>query len=262
MKRYFFKILIIIAFLDFSGAANAQIGDIKNLADGAADIFSGCASSDIGTGCDAYYCCWDGGFHFFDFLVEHHQEIMGMRDLDPCLLSLEINPNSAYSFHYSIDSSRYYRYINYLPDIRANLGVFSAYFRYNILTEYINSLPDSYKTWDLLFMFNFVPDNGFKLSLGTGVYNENYTEKYYNEHYLSMQFGLFENKDFLNLDARVAVDYNTSLLPYLDVQIQYKLRIMNIPHFYTYLTLGALYQDYYQKHQIWGLSAGLSFNIH
>jgi hypothetical protein len=262
MKNYFFKILIFIAIQVYANKINAQIGDIRNLADGAADIFSGCASSDISAGCDAYYCCWDGGFHFFGFLVEHHKEIMAMRDLDPCLLSLEINPNFAYSMHYSIDSGQYYHYINYLPNIRANLGIFSADFRYNMLTEYVNSLPDSYKTWDLLFMINIVPTNGFKLSFGSGVYSETYTKKYYNEHYFFMQFGLFENKDFLNIDTRVAVDYNTSLLPYLDAEIQYKLRIMSVPHLFGYLSLGALYQDYYQDHQIWGLSAGLSFNIH
>jgi len=262
VKKYIFKFWIILLLLFCFNKSNAQIGDIKDLAGGAADLFSGCASSDLSAGCDAYYCCWNGGFHFFDFLIEHNKEIMQMKYLDPCLLSLEIDANAAYSVHYNPDSSRYYHYINYLPHIKCNLGIVSLDYRYNLLTEYVNDMPDTYKSWDLIMMLNFVPTDGVKISLGSGVYTETFTEKYYNEHYFFMQFGILENKDFLEIDTRVAVDYYTSLFPFIEAGMRYKLRMMEMPHVYGYLSLGGFFQAYYSEHQIYGLNAGLLFNIH
>jgi hypothetical protein len=254
--------LILLILLASKPEVKSQISDIKDLASGAADIFSGCAASDVSAGCNAFNCCWDGGFYFFDFLIDHHHEIMNLRYLDPCLLSLEVDANIAYAIHYSTDSNQYYNYVNYLPHVRGNLGIFSTDFRYNMLTEYTNDLPDSYKSWELLFMLNFVPVDGFKMSLGSGVFYEMFTEKYYNEHYFDMQFGLFENKDFIDLDTRVVVDYNTSVIPFLEAGMKYSMKFINFNRVYAYLSLGGFYQNYYESHDIWAASAGIMLNIH
>jgi hypothetical protein len=257
-----FKIVILSFLLISSVKSKSQISDIMDLAGGAADALSGCSSSDISAGCDAFNCCWQGGFYFVEFLIDHQHEIMDMRDLNPSLLSLEFDANVAYSFHYSADSGQFYKYFNYLPRIRGNLGIFSTDFRYNMLAEYDLDVPESYKSWDLILMLNFVPSEKFKISLGSGVYNELYTGNYYNEHYLNISFGMADNKNILDIDSRLAVDYAQSLFPFAEAGFRYKIRIMDISHVYSYFSLGFVYQNYYGQHDIFGGNAGLLFNIH
>ena len=111
--KYIFKILILVIFVINAQIAKAQIGEIKDLATGAADIFSGCSAADVSAGCNLFSSCWQGGYVFIDFLADHHQEILNLRNLDPCLLSLDIDMNLAYSVHYSSNPGHYYNYINY-----------------------------------------------------------------------------------------------------------------------------------------------------
>ncbi|MFN8255797.1 MAG: hypothetical protein U0W24_08930 [Bacteroidales bacterium] len=47
--------------------------------------------------------------------------------------SLDIKPN--FGFGYEFSSTKTYRYIDYLPGLRANLAFFLIDFRYNMLTE-------------------------------------------------------------------------------------------------------------------------------
>jgi hypothetical protein len=256
------KIIILTVLLILSVKSKSQISDIMDLAGGAADALSGCSSSDISAGCDAFYCCWHGGFYFVEFLFDHHQEIMDMRNLNPSVLSLEFDANTAWSFHYSPDSGQFYQYFNYLPRIRGNLGIFSTDFRYNMLIEYDLDVPTYYKSWDLIMMLNIVPSERFKLSFGSGVYSELYTGNYYNEHYINTTFGLNNNRSLLDMDCRLAIDYTNSQLPFAEAGIRYMIRIMDIPHVYSYVTLGFVYQNYYAQHDIFGGNAGLLFNIH
>ena len=239
----------------------SQISEIKDLASGAADLFSGCSASDVSAGCNCMSSCWEGGFVIIDYLADHHREILNMRNLDPCLMSLDIEMNIAYSVHYEYGIKHYYTYINYLPHLRGNIGIFSTDFRFNILTEYAD-IPDSYRSWELLFLLNLVPASGFKISLGTGLDYEVFTGKYYNEHYLNFQFGVFQIRDYIDLETRIAVDYSTSLLPFIEAGIKYKTRIIHFDHLYAYIAFGGIYQNYYQAHEIWGASASLAFNIH
>jgi len=237
-----------------------QIGDIKGLADGAGELFSGCSGSDLSAGCMFMDCCYNGGLFFVEFLVDHHKEIMNMKYLDPTLLSVEMNGNFAYALHFSHDSL--FTYINYLPQIRGNLGVFSTDFRFNMLTEYTNDFPDSFKSWELLFLINVAPAESFRLTLGTGVYSELFTESYYNENYLEFKFLMPNKSDFLDLDTRVVIDYNTSRIPFLEAGIRYNTRIIDFSHVYAYLSLGAMYQNYYTSHDIWAARCGIMFNFH
>ena len=253
--------LLIVLFLFFGNISSyAQIEGIKDLASGAGSLLSDVSASDIDACCTASSCCWDGGFIFFDFLIDHHGDIMNFRYLDPTLLSLEVDVSFAYAMHYGYGD--YYTYINYLPRARGNLGVFSADFRYNILTEYRDDFPDSFKSWELLFLLNLMSDESVKITLGSGVYYEMFTEKYYNESYFETRIGTFENKDFLGLDTRVVVDYRTGQYPFFEAGIYYNTRIIDFEHLYGYISLGGVYQNYYTAHDIWAARGGLIFNIH
>ncbi len=254
--------LLVLCMVKPMSPIYSQISDIKELASGAADLFSGCTASDITAGCDAFNCIWNVAYLFLDFVVNHHQEIMDRRYLNPGLFSFEVDAGFAGLVHYSGDDLIYYQYVNYLPHIRGNLGIFSTDFRFNLLAEYTNDLPDSYRSWDLIFILNLVPVNSFKMSFGTGLYGEMYTQEIYNEHYFQMQFGLFENKDFIDIDTRVAVDYATSLIPFMEASARYKWRFISFDHANAYLSLGGLYQNYYQEHILFGGSAGVLLNFH
>ena len=256
-----FKVLVVIT-LSTSLQQNlfCQIGDIKGLADGAGSLFSGCSGSDAGAACSSMSCCWDGGLFFVDFLIDHHKEIMNMKYLDPTLLSFEVNGNFAYALHYGHDTL--FTYINYLPQLRANIGVFSTDFRFNMLTEYTNDFPNSFKSWELLFLINLVPDKNFRIAIGTGVYDEMYTNNYYNENYLGFKFLMPNQKDFLDIDSRLVIDYNRSLFPFFEGGIRYNTRIIDFNHVYAYVSLGAMYQNYYSNHDIWAARGGILVNFH
>lgn len=253
------QLLISLLFAYYT-AGYAQIDAIKGLAEGAGSLIADVAPAVVEAGCTATDCCWHGGVFFIDFLIDHQREIMDLRDLDPTLLSFEINANFAYALHYSQD--KVYTYINYLPQVRGNLGVFSTDFRYNILMEYLDDGPNSFNSWDLVFMLNFVPSETFKLSVGSGVSYQMYTETYFNEHYLGAKIGTFHNRDFIDLDTRVVVDYTTGRYPFFEGGVRYNTKIIDFEHLSGYISLGAIYQNYFQAHDIWAARGGLIFNIH
>jgi len=254
---------VIIAWLIILFMSNnifGQIGDIKGLADGAGEVFSGCSGSDFDAACSGLSCCWDGGLFFIDFIFDHHEEIMNMRFLDPTVLSFEVDGQFAYALHYAHDTL--FNYINYLPQIRGNLGIFSTDFRFNMLTEYTNDLPNSFKSWELLFLINIVPDESFKIAFGSGIYNEMYTDSYFNENYLQFKILMPNKHDLLHMDTRVVIDYANSRYPFFEGGIRYNTRIVTLSHLYGYITLGAMYQNYYSSHDIWAARGGIAFNFH
>jgi hypothetical protein len=260
MKKIPKIFLIIISLIFYQFKSSGQIDVIKDLAEGAGSLLGDVSASDLEACCVASDCCWDGGIFFVDFLINHHEEIMDFRYMNPTLLSLEIDGSFTYAIHYGYGN--YYTYINYLPRVRGNLGVFAADFRYNILTEYTDDFPNAFKSWELLFLINLMPDENVKFSIGSGVFYEEYTEKYYNENYFETKFGIFENKNFLGLDTRVVYDYNTARYPFFEAGIYYNTRIIEFEHLYGYITLGGIYQNYYQAHDIWAARGGFIFNLH
>ena len=260
MKKFSKLLIIVILTLSRAENSNGQIGDIKDLAGGAGELFSGCSGSDIDAGCSALSCCWDGGFFFVGFLIDHHEEIMNMRNIDPTVLSLEMDGQFAYALHFAQDKT--YTYINYLPRVRGNLGVFSTDFRFNMLTEYTDDFPDSFKSWELLFLLNIIPVENFKITFGSGIYNETFTDSYYNENYVQFRIPMPKKSDFFDLDTRFVMDYSTSRFPFFEGGIRYNTRIINFSHFNAYITLGAMYQNYYSSHDIWAARGGISLNLH
>ncbi len=243
-------------FFLFANSGWAQIEAIKGLAEGGAEIISGLADADA---CAS--CCWDNGTLFFiDFLINHHRDILNLRDIDPTVLSLDVRAAFALGLHHTTDKN--YIYVNYLPGLRGNLGIFSTDFRYNILTEYTDNLPNLFTSWEWLFLLNIETNENFKITFGTGVQMEKYSNSYYNEHYAGFKIGIAHNRDFLDLDTRFSMDYNTGEFPFVEAGIKYNTRIININNAYVYITLGGVYQNYYQAHDIWAAQGGLTLNIH
>ncbi len=252
------KNLIIFLIFIFPIKIVGQIDAIKDLAEGSIDLLS---NMNAGDGCYMLSSCWDnGGALFIGFMFNHHKEIMSLQDLDPSVVSITARAGFAMGLHYT--SSKNYIYVNYLPGIRANWGVISTDFRYNILTEYTDNFPNLFTSWDWLFLFNYEPVETFKMTMGTGVQMEKYTNSYYNEHYLGFKIGVFNNRDYIDIDTRLSMDYNSGELPFFEGGIRYNTRIINTRSLFVYVTIGGIYQNYYSSHDIWAAQGGITLNIH
>lgn len=187
-------------------------------------------------------------------------DTLSWKQIDPTFLSLDIRAHFDVGSHYS--SNKNYFYVDYLPALRANIEVVMIDFRYNILTEYTDDFPDSFTSWELLLMINLLPKEDYKLALGTGLYNEEYTNTIFNEHFLGAKIGLNQNKDFIDAEMRVVVDYKTKAFPFFEIGTRYNKRVMTLKKLFTYISLGVTYQNYYQSHDIWAFRGGILVNIH
>lgn len=260
-------LLIVINCLLINYSVLGQIEDIKNKSKenreqknhNSSDNNNDGPGSDIAEGC--FSSCMDVGCNIFVGAIgEYTGYVYAFKSTDPTILSLDINANFAMGYHSSQDKS--YTYVNYLPGLRANLASFILDFRYNILTEYTGNFPDAIKSWHLDLAFNIVPVETFKLAVGMGVQREQFSNSYFHEYFLASKIGLSDNVDYLDIDLRASVDYETKAYPFFETGLHYNKRIINFPHLYGYISLGALYQNYYTSHDIWALRGGVIFNWH
>ncbi len=247
----------------------AQINDIKKSSksnsskNSSVSTYSSTTDDDFTGACmaDIVGCCFENGFSLvFGLLAENNRIVMQNRAADATVISADFKANFALGWHYS--SAKTYVYVNYLPEISINLASFTTSFRYNVLTEYTNDFPNSFTSWEWLFLFNIQPSPVFKMSLGTGVQYEKYSDGYFNEHYIGFRFRMKNERDFLEANTRFSVDYETGAVPFLEAGIHYKLQIAEFEHVYMYLSLGGLYQNYYSSHDIWLGRGGLIVNWH
>ncbi|MCF6241381.1 MAG: hypothetical protein L3J74_08570 [Bacteroidales bacterium] len=265
MKTLFLFIFSFTVFI-----TNAQINDIKkssksNSSDkGNVSTYSSNGDSDdftAGCAADILGCCFQNGFAMvFGLLAENNRMIMQNRDADATVISADFKANFALGWHYS--SAKTYLYVNYLPEISINLASFTTAFRFNILTEYTNDFPNSFTSWEWLFLFNIQPSPSFKMSLGTGVQFEKYSQSYFNEHYVGFRFRMNNERDFLEANTRLSIDYETGSVPFLEAGIHYKIQIAEFESVYMYISLGGMYQNYYSSHDIWLGRGGLIVNWH
>lgn len=181
----------------------------------------------------------------------------GIEDFKP---SLDINGNFAVAFHKGID--RNYTYVNFLPGLRANLGQVKFDFRFNNLTEFTDNTPDALKSWELLFMIDFAKKEELDIMVGTGLFRENFSESNFHEWYLGTKFQLANMKDYIEIDTRFSVDYETDVCPFFEIGGRYNIQFINSNHINAYINLGVMYQNYYQSHDIWGIRGGVVFNWH
>jgi hypothetical protein len=176
--------------------------------------------------------------------------------------SLELKPHFDLGFHKGIDKN--YTYVDYLPGARINLHFFLLDFRYNILTEYTDDFPDSFKSWEMLFMFNLSANQNYKIVLGTGLQREIWDDEQisFHEYYFGTQIPFANGADYFDADTRFSVDYETEVFPFFEIGGRYNKRFLNFEHLSGYITLGATYQNYYQSHDIWALRGGVIIKLH
>ncbi len=176
--------------------------------------------------------------------------------------SLELRLQFDVSFHKGID--RIYTHIDYLPGIRANLHVLLLDFRYNILTEYTDNMPNSLKSWELLFMLNLTANQNYKVILGSGLQREIWDDDpiSFHEWYLGTKIPFANGKDYFDADTRFSVDYETEVMPFFEIGGRYNKQFMDLEHLSGHITLGVTYQNYYQSYDIWGFRGGVILKWH
>lgn len=276
MKNILRIAFLLLSFLLANSVSYSQIEDIKNKSsenknnssnsnnnssssdsDIGSDIASGCMEELVG-GC--FEACFEVGCSFMvGFIGEYTSELYETKSDDPSILSLDLNANFALANHYAHGDN--YTYVNYLPGLRANLVSFIIDYRYNILTEY-GDTPNSFKSWHLDFAFNIVPDETFKIAFGMGLQREITSESTFHEYFLCSKIGLNSNKDYIDYDLRASYDYETSEFPFFETGARFNKSILEGEHLSTYISLGAIYQNYYTSHDIWAIRGGLIFNWH
>jgi hypothetical protein len=276
-----FPILVVLFILVFSLSSKGQIDDIKKKSrENKKGNSSGNKSEPgISSGRDSDPCaascaeaCFDVFFSVaFQALIEHHAYLLKSRDIDPTVVSLDIQPH----FAYGPDND----YINFLPRIRGTWGVFSTDFRLNYLAEYKDYTASLFKIaeWQVL-QINITPVPEFSLRFGSGAYFENFTDSVtdpitqvksskrlknvFNEQFISVELRMNEQQFITTLEGRYAADYSNGNHVFSEINFRTNFRFIRFDHIAGYLMAGLVYQKYYDSIDLWSIQTGLSFNIH
>jgi hypothetical protein len=234
--------------------ASAQVGDIKNASSNNSNSGSGGSkggdrSSGSGSGSFLYF--------FVDAisgLAQWQEYKLQKKDVNPYMVSLDIISQVA------IQPSRYYLYN---PRIRGNWGLFSTDFRINYLLEenVLGAQDLSSIDWQVL-QLNIVTTRHVIGRIGGGFMKENFGGR---QSFFESTYGIFvqSNSKSIGVSAeyRLAQDFVTGAIPRREVSAQFEKRLFSKGYWNTYLTLGGVYQRYYESISVWSVQAGLAFRI-
>lgn len=233
----------------FQLTAFGQVGDIKSAS---AKNASGGGGGDRrgGGGAAAYF--------LVDFFVNNvgvwQQQVLQKREINPYLVSLDVIGQVA------IQPSRYYLSN---PRIRGNWGLFSTDFRFNyLLQENITGTEDlGTFDWQIL-QLNIITTRHVIGRVGGGLMQENFGGR---GSFFESTYGIFaqstNKKIGGTLEYRVAQDFTTGIVPRRELSASFERRIFSRGNWNGYLTIGGVYQRYYESINVWGIQAGIAFRI-
>lgn len=173
---------------------------------------------------------------------KYHKNLLGKSNKIDLATSLEIMPVVGYSLPLYDGGLSYY---NFLPRVRGNYGAFSA----DIMVDYWADTEDfsvnPYKAGHGLLMFNIIPSNMFRASIGQGVlYNmDSEDPKMYHESFLGIDGGIMNRSITASLEGRFAYDYETSTVMYLYIEGKGGYRLANAGPASIYVIGGLAYRD-------------------
>ena len=232
--------------------ASAQVNDIKNSSSQNASNRGGGERGGVSSG---------GGAFFAQVFIQSLQGIaiwqqykLDKRSKNEYIVSLDIIGQAA------IQPSRYYL-MN--PRIRGNWGLFSTDFRINYLLQETATGTESLSSidWQIL-QLNLVTTRNVIGRIGGGFMKENFGG---NLSFFESTYGVFiqsTNKKLGGtLEYRLAQDFTTGAIPRREVGAQFEYRLSTKGYWNTYLTLGGVYQRYYESINVWGIQAGIAFRI-
>lgn len=234
----------------YAGKMYAQVDEIKSASSNNSSKSSGSSDSDGGSGGRVGL---DVFFFLFDGLGSLHVSKIQERK-NPSVTSLDV------SFQGAIKPASYYIL---QPRIRGNWGLFSTDFRMNYLIEDdIDGLKHiRTNDWQVL-QLNLITNRFFTFRVGTGFMQEAFEDyQYFSESSFIFNIHAPDQRKVIGLEYRFSKDWHTGANPRREFSIQYQQQIFQASILHGYVTLGGLYQRYYNSIDVWGIQTGLVFRF-
>lgn len=265
MKKTIFILLLILPLLKgFSQVDKIKEDSDKNKED--SEHLSGGNGGIGGNGDSGSPClesCGDACFASiaevcFDFalsgIIELNKSYIDNKDDIPLVTSFDFIPQGAYHPSNSILA---------LPRIRGNWGLFSTDFRFTSLIEITPEGSDFWNTFDWqVIQFNLLVTEPVILRIGTGFMYENYSETFFNEHTIGLDFFMDDYKYRIDNEFRISKDYTTANIPRLEGNTRFNYAVLQEDHIDGYISIGVMYQNYYLDESMWSVLGGMAFNFH
>lgn len=234
------------------GSVYAQVDEIKSASKENSGKKSGSSGSDSngsdsGIGLDVF-------FFLFDGLGSLHVNKIRNRTEYPAMASVEVSLQGA------IKPSGYYIF---QPRIRGNWGLFSTDFRMNYLIEEDIEGFKHIRTndWQVL-QLNLITNRFFTFRIGTGFMQEAFGGyQYFSESGAMLNVHAPDQSKVLGFEYRFSKDWSTGANPRREFSVQYQQQIFQASLLHAYITLGGLYQRYYNSIDVWGIHTGLIFRL-
>jgi hypothetical protein len=227
----------------------AQVSEIKQASSVNSKNGGGDHSSSAAVGTVAYFF-----IESLDMIADWQQMKLQKKEVNPYLVSLDIISQ------WAIQPSQYYLFN---PRIRGNWGLLSTDFRVNYLLEETATGTDDLTSldWQIL-QLNMVTTRNVIGRIGGGIMQENYGGR---QSFFESTYGVFIQSNRKNMggsiEYRVAYDFNTDVNPRREWSAQFEQRILSKGYWNTYVTVGAVYQRYYESISVWGLQMGIAIRV-
>lgn len=226
----------------------AQVDEIKSASnDNSSKSKSDSDDDDDGLGLDVF-------FFLFDGLGSLHTSKIRDRENYPAMTSFEVD------FQGAIKPSSYYIL---QPRIRGNWGLFGTDFRMNYLIEDDIEGFKHIRTndWQVL-QLNLITNRFFTFRVGTGYMHEAFGDnRYFSESACILNIHAPDQSKVLGFEFRFAKDWDTGENPRREFNIQYQHEIFQAAALHGYITVGGLFQRYYNSIDVWGIQTGLVFRF-
>lgn len=242
--------LLVCTLLFGLGISYAQVDEVKSASKNNSSKKSGHSSDSDdsgGVGLDVF-------FFLFDGLGSFHTSKLQNRDNYPSAVSLDV------AFQGAIKPSSYYVL---QPRIRGTWGLFSTDFRMNYLIEDDVEGFKHIRTndWQIL-QLNLITNRFFTFRVGTGFMQEAFESyRYFSESAMMLNIHAPDQSKTLGFEFRFAKDWDTGVNPRRELSVQYQHQIFHASALHGYVTIGGLYQRYYNSITVWGVETGLVFRF-
>ncbi len=246
------RILFVFVALMCAGEVYAQVSEIKSASKDNSNSSGKSGgksdSDDSGVGLDVFFFLFDGLGSL------HTSKIHGDRSRYPSIISVDVALQGA------IKPSSYYIF---QPRIRGNFGLFSTDFRLNYLIEEDVEGLKHIRTndWQVL-QLNLITNRFITFRIGTGFMQEAFeSNRYFSESSAMLNLHAPDQSKVLGFEFRFAKDWDTGINPRRELSVQYQHQIFQASVLHGYISLGGIYQRYYNSIDVWGIQTGLVFRF-
>ncbi|HMV09813.1 MAG TPA: hypothetical protein PK325_15745 [Cyclobacteriaceae bacterium] len=229
--------------------SHAQVDEIKSASKNNSKKSGHSSDSDDGDGVGL-----DVFFFLFDGLGSLHTSKLQNRENYPSAISVDIALAGA------IKPASYYVL---QPRIRGNWGLFSTDFRMSYLIEDDVEGFKHIRTndWQVLGL-NLITNRFFTFRVSTGFMQEAFADhRYFSESAVALNVHAPDQSKVLGFEFRFAKDWDSGLNPRREFSVQYQHQIFQASALHGYVSLGGLYQRYYNSIDVWGVQGGLVFRF-